>query len=286
MKRILAVLFLFIALPHSSLAQSSTPEFKLVLHYSDAGGGGNSDPKALGYDPSATVGIDPQFGESLYPGFPAPGDYFLAFFLNDSSSGDATETDILPKPATDSFTLQYTLYLSPYKSPAKLSWDRSQIPAAVKGLWITPLHSPFQKIDDMTTQDSAIITATDFTDPNYAGNWEPAVITLYYNTVPHFLDVPASGTAVAGLLSNLRAYPNPMLTSGALMFTLSEPASVIVSGYDAVGREVLHIEKQAPAGMNRMDLSALANTHGAVLLRVDAANGTEHATNTVMLVKE
>jgi hypothetical protein len=286
MIRALVFLFLLLALPRFGHAQTITPEFELKLHYSDAGGGGNSDPKGFGYDPAATDTIDPQFGENYYPFFQTGlGSYELAFATFDSA-GDYTEIDILPKPTTDSFVLQYTLYLSPYQVPAKLSWDRTQIPAAIKGIWITPLGAPFLKMGDMVTQDSVVITRT-VTDTNYYGNWAPAVLTLYYNTTPAFLDVSPSLVSTSGLLSSLATYPNPMLTSGTLSFYLSDAASIIVSGYDALGREVLRVAKNEPAGENTIDLSSAVSAHsGAILLRVDAANDMRQETKSVMMVKE
>ncbi len=287
MKRAFVFLFLLIALPRFGRAQTATPEFELKLHYSDPGGGGNSDPKGFGYDPAATVEINTQFGEQYYPGLFASGvgNYFMAFQKPDSSS-DFSEIDILPKPVTDSFILQFTLYLSPFACPAKLSWDRTQIPAAIKGIWITPLGAPFLKMGDMVTQDSVVITQT-VTDTNYYGNWGPAVLTLYYNTTPAFLDVSPSLVPTSGLLSSLATYPNPMLANGTLSFYLSDAASIIVSGYDALGREVLCVVKNEPSGENTIDLSSAVSTHsGAMLLRVDAMNDTQHETQTVMMVKK
>jgi hypothetical protein len=192
-------------------------------------------------------------------------------------------------PGSNSFILQYTFYLSPFQTPAVLSWDRTKIPAAIKGIWITPSSEPFFKMGDMVTQDSIVITS-DVTDTNYYSNWGPAVFTLYYNTTPAFLSVAPSAVP-NGLLSGLSTYPNPMIESGMLSFNLSEPASIIVSGYDAIGREVLHIAKNGAAGVNLVDLSTasctmLANTHGAIMLRVDATSDAAHDTKSLMLVKE
>ena len=138
---------------------------------------------------------------------------------------------------------------------------------------------------DMTAQDSVTIDIVDPTDTNYAANWESAIITLYYNTTPHLLSV-SDAAGSSGLLSGLVTYPNPMQSSGTLVFTLSQQASVIISGYDALGREVLHLTKSGSTGENLIDLSGLEGTEGAIMLRVDASSDAEHVTKSVMLIKE
>ncbi len=285
MKRAFVLFFFLITFSRLGYGQAVQPEFELQLQYSTADGGGNTDAKGFGYDPAATVGIDPQFGEEFYPGVAFPGDYFFAFNLNDSA-GDYSEVDILPKPTTDTFTLQYSLYLSAYMYPATLSWNPSDIPPAIKGITITPFGAPFLKMVDMTKQASVTIDDVNPTDTNYANNWEPAIITIYYNTPSPFDGVTLNPVAGEGLLSNLIAYPNPMSNSGAVAFMLSGPASVIVTGYDAVGREVLRVTKNEPAGETMLDLTGLTNARGAIMLRVDAASDAQHDTKSVMLVKE
>src|ERR1017187_2244373 len=129
-------------------AQQATPEFRVDLHYTDAGGGHPNGPVAFGYDPAATdSGADIQFGEALLPGAGGSpgGGFYLAFQV---SPIDGSLIDILQKPSPDSFILQYKLFLSGYVYPAVLSWDRSKIPAAIKGLWITPNGEPSYKMGD------------------------------------------------------------------------------------------------------------------------------------------
>jgi hypothetical protein len=172
MKRAFVLLFVLMVFSRSGYGQTLTPQFELKLNYSDAGGGGNGDPKGFGYDPAATGGIDSRFGEMLYPGLVGSGGYFLAFPLNDSE-GDYSEIDILPKPATDTFTLQYTIYLSAFMYPAVLSWDRGEIPSTIKSIVITPSGAPFLKMVDMTQQNSVTIDDINPTDTNYAGSYLP-----------------------------------------------------------------------------------------------------------------
>ncbi len=282
MKRVFIILFLLLTISRTGWSQTETPEFQLNLHYKDAGGGGGTSPIGFGYDPGATDGLDPLFGEQWFPG-PSPGGYYVAFEL----PGDTISSliDIMQMPKADSFIIQYKFYLSAFVYPAVLSWDRSLIPPAVKGIWITPYGAPFLKMVDMTAQDSVTIDITDPTDTNYATNWEPAIITLYYNTTPHLLSV-SDGGGQTGLLSDLVTYPNPMRSSGTLEFTLSQQASVIINGYDALGREVLHLTKNGSAGENLMDLTGLAETQGAILLRIDASSDAAHVTKSVMLIRE
>jgi hypothetical protein len=289
MKRAIIFIFLLIAFTSAGYSQS-TPEFRLDLHYKDAGGGGSSNPVAFGYDPKASDTLDSQFGEIWYPTAKTnPGGYYLAFqFPGDTI---ASLVDIMHKPTTDSFVLQYKVFLSAFIYPAVLSWDRSKIPANVTGIWIAPAAAPFLIMADMSKQDSVTIDLVNPTDTNYANNWEAAIITLFYNTPPHTLAVSQTASPGAGLVSELTAYPNPMSTSGALSFVLSEPAALSIVGYDALGREVLRIAKNEPAGESQIDLSAassamLASARGAILLRVDASSGTRNDTKTVMLVKE
>lgn len=294
MKRAFIFLFFLIAFSGAGYAQSVTPEFELRLHYSDPGGGGMPNPVGFGYDPAAKIvtenstEVDTEFGEVIGP-LTTPGGLgsFDEMFALDPVDG--SYIDILPKPSSNAFILQYTFYLSPFQVPATLSWDRTKIPSAIKGIWITPASESFFKMGDMVTQDSVIITSN-VTDTNYYSNWGPVTFTLYYNTIPAFLGV-ASSAVPNGLISGLSTYPNPMLENGTLSFSLSEQASVVVTGYDALGREVLHMTKNGPAGENQLDLSAassamLASARGAILLRVDASSGTRFDTKTVMLVKE
>jgi hypothetical protein len=289
MKRAFVFLFFLIGFTRSGYGQLLTPEFRLDLHYKDAGGSFPASPVAFGYDPTATDTIDKQYGEQWYPPSGGPGGFYLAFqFPGDTV---ASLIDIEHKPSTDSFALQYTISLSADAYPAVLSWDRSQLPQAITGIWITPAGAPFLIMADMTKQDSVTIDNINPTDTNYAINWEPAVITLFYNTPPHLLAVSPSSNSGDGLLSGLSAYPNPMSVSGALSFFLSQTANVQVTGYDALGREVLRMTKNEPAGERQIDLTAassaiLATAKGAILLRVDASSGTRNDTKTVMIVKE
>jgi hypothetical protein len=285
---LLLITFLIVAYcqPVDSVhAQQATPEFRLDLNYSDAGGGhpsGNA-PVAFGYDPSATdSGVDKQFGEAQLP-LTNPGGFELAFELDPI---DGSLIDILQKPSLDSFILQYTLYLSAYQYPAVLSWDRSKIPPAIKGIWITPYGEPSFKMGDMVTQDTVVIDAANPSDTNYYLNWGPAVITLYYNTEPYFLGVAESVNPVSGLLSDLAAYPNPMSAKSALSFNLSESAYVSITGCDAAGREVLRLAKYISSGENIIDLSSLADARGAIFLRVDAESGTSSEVKTLVVMKE
>jgi hypothetical protein len=284
-KRAFVLLFGFAAFSRVGYGQTLTPEFELKLKYSDAGGGGNSDSKGFGYDPAATGGIDSRFGEMLYPGLVGSGGYFLAFPLNDSEE-DYSEINILRKPTTDTFTLQYTIYLSAFMYPAVLSWDRGQIPSGIKNIVITPSGAPFLKMVDMTQQSSVTIDDINPTDTNYASNWETATITIYYNKPSPFASVSSAVNMGAGLLSGLVTYPNPLRTTGTLSFSLAELASITVSGYDAIGREVFRMTKNEPAGDNLIDLSSLVNAHGAIMLRVDASSDAAFETKNVMLVRE
>jgi hypothetical protein len=281
MKRAIGLILLIIAIPRLSNGQNATPEFELNLHYSDAGGSAPSSPVAFGYDPQASDTLQLKFGEQYYPG-PAPGGFYLAFLLPGDSI--ASQIEVLQKPSIDSFTLQYTIYLSANVYPAVLSWDRSSIPSAIKSITITPPGASFLLMADMTKQDSVVIDDLNPTDTNYATNWEPATITLYYNTAP--LSVSPTPVPNTGLLSGLITYPNPMGESGDLSFSLTQAANIVLTGYDAIGREVLHMTKSASAGENILDLSGLATERGAILLRVDAASGFQYETKGVMLVKE
>ncbi len=291
MNRAFIFVFLLLSFTRYGYGQSVTPEFELLLHYSDPGGGGSTNPVGFGYDPAAKIvtedstEVDTEFGEMIAP-FSTPGGLgnFEELFLLDPIDG--ADIDILPKPDTNSFVLQYTFYLTPFQAPATLSWDRSKIPSAIKGIWITPLGAPFLKMADMTQQDSVVIDATSPTDTNYYINWNPAIFTIYYNTPPYVLDVAPIPTASTGLLSGVGTYPNPMGERGTLSFSLSMPATVNISGYDAIGRQVLNMTKNVTAGNNTIDLSALSNAKGAVLLRINASTATMQDTKTVMMVKE
>ncbi len=221
MKRVVGLILLIIAIPRLSNGQSATPEFELKLHYSDPGGGGISNPVGFGYDPAAKIvtedstDVDTEFGEFIAPLITpgGPGSFEELFELDPMDGG---YIDILPKPDSNSFILQYTFYLSPFQPPATLSWDRSQIPSAIKSITISPAGAPFLIMADMTKQDSVVIDDINPTDTNYYTNWDPAIITLYYNSGPDA--VSPTPNLNTGFLSDLIAYPNPMTERGSLSF--------------------------------------------------------------------
>ncbi len=114
-------------------------------------------------------------------------------------------------------------------------------------------------------------------------------VTIFYNMQPHYVPTASVNTAPGsgdGLILSATAFPNPIHSSGSLDLILSATANVSVVGYDVTGREVLRMAKNEPAGENMVDLSGLANAHGAIMLRVDASSDAAYETKNVMLVKE
>ena|GEM_PF-2824494 len=261
-------------------AQSLIPEFRLDLHYHDAGNGGNGYPVAFGYDARATDGIDTAFGEAYYPPVVGPGGFYLAFQISDT---EASLIDIMYKPGTDTFTIQYPLVLSAFEYPATLSWDRYQIPSQIKAITIAPPGNHTRLMADMTKQDSVVIT-TDLSSPDYALNWMPAIITVYYNFAP--AAVENDFTADAGLISKASVYPNPMVSNSVLDLTMNDAALVTIEAYDVTGRELMYISRNVGPGDAVMGLNTLPKSSGAVLLRIDASSSSRHETRTVMAMRE
>jgi hypothetical protein len=262
--------------------QSKTPEFRLDLKYRDTSGlAAPGSPVAFGYDSTATEGIDAMYGEQFYPGGSPGGGLAVYFALPDDT--DYSEVDIMPKPLRDTFTIQYYFTMSAYRYPAYISWDRSRIPIGVKRITVTPPSNPGLVMADMTQQDSVQINITDPSSPNYYSNWEPAIITLYYNSTS--MDVK-TGNASSDMLLNLGVYPNPMGQNGRLSFSLSEPASIHAIAYDAAGRLLMNTDMNGYAGTNQIDLSNVGTVHGTLLLHLDAASGSQHDSKNVMVMKE
>ena len=111
-------------------------EFELGLTLTDTAPHGTIallNNRAIGFDTAANDYYDPAFGEDTsYPGgFGLGNDFF--FTMQD---GNVSRADIRHKPATDSFALDYKMSLSIEEAVGSIFWDPSQIPAAVKGIWI------------------------------------------------------------------------------------------------------------------------------------------------------
>lgn len=291
MKNVCIAIALVIGTSLCAFGQSATPEFELRLHLS---GDINTDPVGFGYDPRASMpsdtslGYDSAFGEMYYPSSPFSGDEFLAFEID--SVGDYAEIDILPKPLTDTFILQYTIFVSTYNSkPATLSWSGSITPQ-VKGIIVKPTYHPETFLVDMTKQTSVTLSNKP-SDLNYFGNWEPATITVYYNTSPPAMDVSPSAQAgtTPGLIYGLSVYPNPVRSSGNLSFSLADEAQVKISAFDQLGRLLFLSTANGHAGSNTIDLSKELDAvqgNGNILLRLDAVNGDRQETKTLIIVKE
>jgi hypothetical protein len=258
-------------------------EFHLDLHYRDTVSGTVDSliGRAFGYDPQASDGYDAAFGED--PSY--PGSIFAAndFYFNRPYPDSATRVDIRHKPSTDSFALTYSLGLSFEQYPGSIFWDPSQIPAIIKGIWISAYETDTPLVDMKKTNI--------FTESNasVAASWGTLTITIFYNMEPHYISPAAvSGSAAngGGLIASATVFPNPMPSGGALDVTLSQAASLSIAGYDVTGREVLRLARGGMGGENILDLStALANVHGAIMLHIDASSTSEKAEKNVMLVR-
>ena len=235
--------------------------------------------RAIGYDSSATDGLDAAFGEMSYPG----GLGFGADLFFEIPDGDATTIDIRHKPATDSFAIDYKMYMSIDSAVGSIYWNPSEIPAIVTGIWIRPYYSQTPIMD---MKNNRIFT---FNSDSLLTWGAYLVVTVFYNMEPHY--IPQAGVENApansgGLIASASVFPNPMPNGGSLDLTLNDPAYVSISGYDAAGREVLRIAKTESSGENTIDLSSLANAHGAIFLRVDAESGTRSEVKNVVVMKE
>jgi len=271
-------------LPSARLsAQPSRAEFHLDLHFRDTVSGSidSVTGRAFGYDPQASDGYDAVFGEDAdYPG----GNFFGGndFWFERPYPDSATRVDIRHKPATDSFIITYSMGAAFEQYPGSIFWDPSQIPPIVKGIWISQYEATTPLVD---LKDTNIFT---YTNPSaFASN---LVVTLFYNMQPRYISPAAVNGPLAngtGLLVNASAFPNPMPAGGALQVTLSDAASLSIVGYDVAGRELLRLTRTGRAGENILDLSqSLSNIHGAIMLHIDAGNGTRNETKNVMLVRE
>jgi hypothetical protein len=235
--------------------------------------------RAIGYDSSATDGIDQLFGEMSYPG----GLGFGADFFFKIPDGDETAIDIRHKPATDSFSIDFKMYMSVDSAFGSIYWNPSQIPASVTGIWIRPYYSQTPIMD---MKNNRIFTFSNDSLLTW-GNF--LIVTVFHNMQPHYIplagvdNIPANS---GGLIASASVFPNPMPKGGALDLTLNEPAYVSISGYDAAGREVLRIERSVSSGENTIDLSGLANARGAIFLRVDAESGTRSEVKNIVVMKE
>lgn len=260
-------------------------EFHLDLHFRDTVSGriDSLTGRAFGYDPRASDGYDSLFGEDAdYPGGGSPGgnDFWFERPYPDS----ATRADIRHKPTTDSFAISYAPGISFENYPGSIFWDPAQIPAIIKGIWISAYEATTPLVD---MKDTNI-----FTEPSgfEAALWGNLTITVFYNMQPHYISraaVNGSSANGAGLITDATVYPNPMPSTGALDVTLGGAASLTVVGYDITGREVLRLSREGMGGENMLDLSSqLANIHGVVMLHIEAASGAENATKNVMFVRE
>ncbi len=289
MKRAFILLLFVIALPKFSYCQVQ-PEFQLNFNFADTtqdDGIETRAGRAIGYDPFASDGYnryDSIYGEVPdYPGgFGMGSDFWFT-----RTDGSATETliDILHKPLTDSFALNYSMGLSFQQYPGSITWDSSRIPYFINGIWIRTAFDTMPLVDMKKTNFFSV------PNPSTGVTWgiQNLIVTIFYNMEPRFVPsaVTSSGTSEGGgLILSANIFPNPMLSRGALSLSLASAANISIAGYDALGREVLSVTKNDPAGESQVDLSALANARGAIMLRLDATSGATHETKTVMLVKE
>ncbi len=241
--------------------------------------------RAFGYDPFASDVYNYQdslFGEdSYYPGGFGFGDDI--FFTR--PDGSETRVDIRPKPLSDSFAISFPLSLSFDPYPGSVFWDSYRIPYFINGIWISTAYDTTPLVDMKKTN---IFTVPDqFTGATWGIS--NLVVTIFYNMQPHYVPTASVNAAPGsgdGLILSATAFPNPIHSSGSLDLTLSAAANVSVVGYDVTGREVFRISKNEPAGENMVDLSGLANAHGAIMLRVNASSEAAYETKNVMLVKE
>ena len=289
MNRSIIGLALLVTFPLLAHGQSATPEFGLVLHYSEASS--YTRTLSFGYDPRATAGKDTAFGEEDFPNFGAPsGDPDLNFTYDDTVIAEqdaATYIDILHKPQQGSFALQYLFHLSAGTYPGHLAWDLSKIPPEVTGIVVTPLSATNFLLVDMKQQPSYDIEIVNNTmDPHDYSNWKNTVITIYYNMPTPFQSAVAGTAAVGGLLQAVNVYPNPLSPRSTMQIVAGEPSSVTITGYDAAGRECLRESKEVSTGVNAIDLQNLKPACGAIMLHIEATNGTLHETRNVMVVKD
>ena len=85
--------------------------------------------------------------------------------------------------------------------------------------------------------------------------------------------------------SFLGNYPNPVAQSTSITFNLPEDASVKVSVYDVLGREVRSITREMAAGAERtVRLQADGLSSGMYLLRVEASSGDQKWTDSGRMV--
>ena len=262
-------------------------EFHLDLHFQDTTTDGIIDSivgRAFGYDALASDGYDAKFGEDVdYPGGLSLGNDFW-FTRYDQSE---TRVDIMRKPLTDSFALNFSMGLSFEQYPGSIFWDTNQIPGNIKGIWIRPYYDTANDVPPLVDMKKTNI----FTVPNpsQATLWGQFAVTIFYNMEPRFIPpaaVNGSGPNNGNLILEAAAFPNPMLSTGALTVTLSGPGDLSITGYDITGREVLHLTRTGNIGENTIDLSSeLANAHGAIMLRIESQSGSREETKDVMLVK-
>jgi hypothetical protein len=85
--------------------------------------------------------------------------------------------------------------------------------------------------------------------------------------------------------SFLGNYPNPVVQSTSITFNLPEDASVKVSVYDVLGREVRSVTREMAAGAERtVRLQADGLSSGMYLLRVEASSGDQEWTDSGRMV--
>ena len=85
--------------------------------------------------------------------------------------------------------------------------------------------------------------------------------------------------------SFLGNYPNPVAQSTSITFNLPEDASVKVSVYDVLGREVRSVTREMAAGAERtVRLQADGLSSGMYLLRVEASSGDQKWTDSGRMV--
>ncbi len=268
-KNILCALAFFVLIVQSIYSQAQVPAAVYQITMDDKAGG--SRVLKFGLDPSATDGIDIQFGESDVPPFPPAGVFEGRFLLpiNDFNGTLGGYSDYrqgtLPFTGQKEFRLSYQTGLG---SEIRVTWS---FPPEVTG-----------KLQDI------VIGTLINVDMNGSGEYtvtQPSIfnkLKLFIN-FNNVTDVPTESIMVNDF--NLEQnYPNPFNPSTKIKYSIPSSELVQIKVYDLIGNEVSTLVNEIQSAGNH-EVIFNANKLGSGIYFYQLRVGSKTLTQKMTLLK-
>lgn len=264
--RILLVVLLMI---NGTILAQTTPKVKFNLTIADTTTGVRN--LFFGLDPSATDGIDAQFGEQNLPPFPVIGAFEARFILPQngfsgdlSSYGDIRQA-ALPFTGTIEYRIKQQIGAG---SEVIFSWSLpSDVTGRLQDVFLgTLIDIPMSGVGSYALTEHQV--------------HEQLKMLITYNNISMDADEP--GQIPEYSLS--QNYPNPFNPTTTLSFRLKQPGFTSLKLYSSTGDEVMTVVNQfLPAGNHQYKLNAGNLTSGVYFYRLTSNDFS--STQKMMILK-